>query len=253
MWRGPAPLLTWPLIGALLLHPAVIAGAVSIAGQNHRGSGDADAGLSILVIPDPAARQVGGPAGLGQLAHRGRRQRRVTLCQHVCGVPGRDTLARHALVLVPDLIPPVWLTCCLVSPPSWGRCELSAPLCVLVSETPAHSVWPAGLVLAARGGHRDAGCDGQFFLVSPGADLLAAADADAPLVNVGAAPSLQQEGEGACERRQSLQENPKRNPHTHRSSAGCYIQRPTPSTDQSSSDMTSSSISTRKQISFVSQ
>lgn len=70
---SPAPsLLTWSLTGALLLHPAVVGGAVSIAGQGDGGSGDADAGLSILVVPDPASRQVGGPASLSQLAHRAR-------------------------------------------------------------------------------------------------------------------------------------------------------------------------------------
>lgn len=52
----PRPsLLTWALIGALLLHPAVVGGAVSVAGQGDGGSGDADAGLSILVVPDPAS------------------------------------------------------------------------------------------------------------------------------------------------------------------------------------------------------
>lgn len=67
---SPAPsLLTWSLTGALLLHPAVVGGAVSIAGQGDGGSGDADAGLSVLVVPDPTSRKVGGPASLGQLAH----------------------------------------------------------------------------------------------------------------------------------------------------------------------------------------
>lgn len=48
------PPLTWALIGALLLHPAVVGGAVSIAGQSDGGARDADAGLSVLVVPDPA-------------------------------------------------------------------------------------------------------------------------------------------------------------------------------------------------------
>lgn len=52
---APPSLLTWALIGALLLHPAVVGGAVSIAGQGDGGSGDADAGLSVLVVPDPAS------------------------------------------------------------------------------------------------------------------------------------------------------------------------------------------------------
>lgn len=84
---SPAPSsLTWALIGALLLHPAVVGGAVSVAGQGDGRSCDADAGLSVLVVPDPAARQIRGPASLGQLTHRAGGQRRVALCRHICRV-----------------------------------------------------------------------------------------------------------------------------------------------------------------------
>lgn len=88
----PCPsLLTWALIGALLLHPAVVGRAVSVAGQGDGGSGDADAGLSVLVVPDPASRQVGGPPSLCQLTHRAGGQRGVALRHHVGGVSERQT------------------------------------------------------------------------------------------------------------------------------------------------------------------
>lgn len=77
---------TWALAGALLLHPAVVGRAVSVAGQCNVGASDADAGLSILVIPDPATRQVGGPARFCQLAHRAGGQGKVTLCSHISWV-----------------------------------------------------------------------------------------------------------------------------------------------------------------------
>ena len=79
---------TWALGGALLLHPAVVGRAVSIAGQRGVGASDADAGLSVLVVPDPAARQVGGPACLCQFTHRAGGQGRVTLRSHISRVSG---------------------------------------------------------------------------------------------------------------------------------------------------------------------
>ena len=82
---------TWALIGALLLHPGVVGGAVSVARQGDGGPCDADAGLPVLVIPDPASGQVGGPPGLGQLAHRAGGQTEVALCHHIRGVSDRQT------------------------------------------------------------------------------------------------------------------------------------------------------------------
>lgn len=80
---------TWALGGALLLHPAVVGGAVSVAGQRNVGASDADAGLSVLVVPDPAARQVCGPACLCQLAHCAGGQGKVTLRSHISRVSAK--------------------------------------------------------------------------------------------------------------------------------------------------------------------
>lgn len=88
--QGVTP--TGAVLAALLVHPAVVGRAVSVAGQGDGGPRDADAGLPVLVVPDPAARQVGGPARLRQLAHRAGRQRRVALRDHIGGVSGRGLM-----------------------------------------------------------------------------------------------------------------------------------------------------------------
>lgn len=85
------------MIGALLLHPVVVGGAVSIARQRDGRPGDADAGVPVLVVPDPAAGQVGGPSGLRQLGHCAGGQRWVTLCHHVRRVSEGSTQGQRAI------------------------------------------------------------------------------------------------------------------------------------------------------------
>lgn len=78
--------LTRPLRCLFLFHPIVVSRVVAVIGEADPRPRDANAGVPVVVIADPAARQVGGPPGFGQLAHSAGGHGAVTLGGHVRGI-----------------------------------------------------------------------------------------------------------------------------------------------------------------------
>lgn len=67
------------LRGFLFFHPIVVGRVVSVVGKANPRPRDANAGVAIVVITDPSAREVSRPPGFGELAHSAGGHSTVTL------------------------------------------------------------------------------------------------------------------------------------------------------------------------------